>query len=57
MSTNVKFITSEAIDLDKEIFADNYLNKKFLNELKQTSINCDQLVSSINDLVTIANNV
>ena len=57
MSTNVKFITSEAIDLDKEIFADNYLNKKFLNELKQTSINCDQLVYSINDLVTIANNV
>ncbi len=57
MSTNVKFITNEAIDLDKEIFADKYLNMKFLNELKQTSLNCDQLVCSINDLVTIANNV
>ncbi len=57
MSTNVRFITNEAVSLDKEIFADKYLNMRFFNEIKQTSSNCDQLVSSINDLVTMANYV
>lgn len=57
MQTNIKFIRNEVIGADQEIFGDNCLNTKLYNELKQTLLNCDQLKYSINDLITVADNV
>ncbi len=57
MSTNVKYITREAIEIDKEIFADQYLNMKFKNELDQACKNSDELMFYMKELVKKSNEV
>jgi ankyrin repeat protein len=50
MSTNIKYVASEALDVNKEVFADEHLNLKVAAEVKQAMENTKKLSKQITAL-------
>ena len=57
MATNIKYILTQGFEMNKEIFADKFLNKKLYENVKQAKLNNIILTESLGTIYKIMDKV